>query len=189
MRALSHLVNRLLLLCFMLFLLASCSQVTLHPLATKKERKARTERTYAKKSRKKVKRPTVIASHQVRSNVVKEALSHLGTRYVYGGKRPGGFDCSGFTSFVLKREGVNVTGSSRDQSRLGKRKSKQQLSPGDLAFFGSKGKVTHVGIVKENTGQKLVVVHSTSSKGVRMDDVNGSDYWRKRFLFGRDVID
>lgn len=189
MRSLPLLVHRIVFLAFIVLLLASCSQVTIHPLSHKKERKARTERHYTHKARTKLSKPTAIASNQVRSKVVKEALSHLGTRYVYGGKRPGGFDCSGFTSFVLKREGFNVTGSSRDQSRLGKRKSKDQLSPGDLAFFGSKGRVTHVGIVKENTGQKLVVVHSTSSKGVRVDDVNGSDYWRKRFLFGRDVID
>lgn len=185
---------------FLLFLLAwltisSCSKVSIRPFANNKAKKERSSsnyassRTYKSKKRETTKRPKAIASSSIRNQVVASALKHVGTKYVYGGKHPGGFDCSGFTSFVLKREGLPVSGSSRDQAKMGKRKSKNALAPGDLAFFGSKGKVTHVGIVKENTGSKLIVVHSTTSKGVRTDDINGSQYWRGRFLFGRDVID
>ena len=35
------------------------------------------------------------------SSIVETALSHLGTRYVYGGASAGGFDCSGFVSYCL----------------------------------------------------------------------------------------
>ena len=36
-------------------------------------------------------------------NLIDEAISHLGARYVYGSKGPKTFDCSGFTSYVYKR--------------------------------------------------------------------------------------
>lgn len=37
------------------------------------------------------------------SSIVETALSHLGTRYVYGGASAGGFDCSGFTMYIYKQ--------------------------------------------------------------------------------------
>ena len=37
-------------------------------------------------------------------NIIDEAISHLGTRYVYGSKGPNSFDCSGFTSYVYKHQ-------------------------------------------------------------------------------------
>lgn len=144
--------------------------------------------TKTTKRRSTVSRPARIDNVRLRKAIVSDAQAHIGTQYVYGGKRPGGFDCSGFTSYVLSGNGVTLRGSSRDQSRLGNTKSLKDLAPGDLAFFGSSGKVSHVGIVKENTGDQLIVIHATSSKGVREDDVLGSDYWRSRLLFGRDVI-
>ena len=33
-------------------------------------------------------------------NILLEAVSHIGKRYVYGSKGPKTFDCSGFTSYV-----------------------------------------------------------------------------------------
>ena len=42
------------------------------------------------------------------SSIVETALSHLGTRYVYGGASAGGFDCSGFTMYIYKQFGYNL---------------------------------------------------------------------------------
>lgn len=156
--------------------------------ATKRYASSRARTTRPASARARVERPTEIDNVAIRSAIVSDAMRHVGTRYVYGGKRPGGFDCSGFTAYVLSGQGVAVSGSSRDQALMGRRKDRADLAPGDLAFFGSRGKVTHVGIVKQNTGDKLYVVHATSSAGVRTDDVLGSDYWKDRFLFGSDVI-
>lgn len=186
--------------------LSSCSKVSYSSYSKdRKERVRGTSRssTYAYQSRTKtrrsashypaarrpdVKRPTKIDHISLRKSIISDAQAHLGTRYVYGGKRPGGFDCSGFTAYVLSGNGVTLRGSSRDQAEVGDSKPISALAPGDLAFFGSKGKVSHVGIVKENHGDQLIVIHATSSAGVSEDDVLGSDYWRSRLLFGRDVI-
>ena len=55
-------------------------------------------------------------------NVVASAEKFLGLRYKWGGKTPkSGFDCSGFTSFVMQENGVNVQGASYHQSKLGKK--------------------------------------------------------------------
>ena len=125
----------------------------------------------------------------LRLNVVASAKKFLGLRYKWGGKTPkSGFDCSGFTSFVMQENGVNVQGASYHQSKLGKKVSKSKVAPGDLIFFGKGSKVSHVAIVKANTGNSLEVIHSTSGSGVRVDDINNSNYWNKRYLYARQVI-
>lgn len=125
----------------------------------------------------------------LRNSIVKSAEQYLGTQYVYGGKSPNpGFDCSGFTCWVFKQNGLNVNGASHQQSKLGKKVDKSKAKPGDLIFFGSGSKVSHVAIVKNNSGEKLEVIHSTSGKGVRVDDINDSDYWNKRYLYAVEVI-
>ncbi|MDC1284059.1 C40 family peptidase [Saprospiraceae bacterium] len=125
----------------------------------------------------------------LRLNVVASAEKFLGLRYKWGGKTPkSGFDCSGFTSFVMQENGVNVQGASYHQSKLGKKVSKSKVAPGDLIFFGKGSKVSHVAIVKANTGNSLEVIHSTSGSGVRVDDINNSNYWNKRYLYARQVI-
>lgn len=42
------------------------------------------------------------------SAIVDTAKQHLGTRYVYGGASPSGFDCSGFTMYVYQRFGYSL---------------------------------------------------------------------------------
>lgn len=125
----------------------------------------------------------------LRQNVVASAERFIGLKYKWGGKSPkSGFDCSGFTSYVMQENGVNVQGASHHQSKLGKKISKSKVAPGDLIFFGNGSKVSHVAIVKANTGRSLEVIHATSGSGVRVDDINDSDYWNKRYLYARQVI-
>jgi len=122
-------------------------------------------------------------------NVVASAEKFIGLKYKWGGKKPStGFDCSGFTSWVMQENGVNVQGASHHQSKLGKKISKSKVAPGDLIFFGKGKKVSHVAIVKANTGRSLEVIHATSGSGVTIDDINNSDYWNKRYLYARQVI-
>ncbi len=126
---------------------------------------------------------------QLRDEILISAIKYVGRSYKYGGKRPEtGFDCSGFISYVFKENGIPITGNSRHQATLGERKNKTMLQPGDLVFFGTGSKVSHVAVVLKNNGKDLEVVHATSSRGVRIDEINHSRYWRSRYLFGRDVL-
>ena len=43
-----------------------------------------------------------------RSGIVGIAKSMFGVPYVYGGRSPSGFDCSGFTSWVYRQAGITI---------------------------------------------------------------------------------
>ena len=175
--------NFITLLAFaILFTFSSCTSNKRYTSTYKKQ--TRTERT----SRSTTKRSYVSSSNK-RNGIVKTAKKYIGKPYVYGGKKPAsGFDCSGFTSHVYKENGIAVSGPSYKQAKQGKKKSMDSLKEGDLVFFGSGSKVTHVAIVANVNNNKIEVIHSTSSRGVVIDDITNSKYWKKRYLFGRDVL-
>ncbi|GEM_PF-3452336 len=125
----------------------------------------------------------------LRTRVVREVQRYVGVPYQFGGTNPGsGFDCSGLTCYVFGKQGVKLPRVSRDQARVGRRIHLKYAKPGDLVFFGRRGRVSHVGIVVENKNGDVVVIHSTSSKGVRKDHILQSRYWKRRVLFARDVL-
>lgn len=90
--------------------------------------------------------------------IVKEAEKYIGTKYVYGGSSPAGFDCSGLVQYTLKKVGISVNRSSRDQYKNGVAVSRANLQAGDLVFFSKGGSISHVGIYAGN-GK---VIHSPS---------------------------
>jgi len=109
--------------------------------------------------------------------IVDYALQFLGTRYVYGGSSPKGFDCSGFTSYVYKQCGIKINRTASAQLNNGYAVSRSELQPGDLVMFKSGGSkpASHVGIYIGN-GQ---FVHSSApGVGVVIDSLNSSFYSR-----------
>lgn len=179
-----------------IFIISSCSSISM--MTSSKNRKTEKNRqsyytSHSKKrtayTRSSARRATTTNNSQ-RDMVVQTAKKYIGKPYIYGGKKPSsGFDCSGFTTYVFQQNGIPVNGASHSQARLGKRKSKRELEEGDLVFFGSSNKVSHVGIVASVEADQLNVIHSTSSRGVVIDNISQSDYWQKRYLFGRDVLE
>ncbi|MEM9548625.1 MAG: C40 family peptidase [Bacteroidota bacterium] len=167
--------------------LTSCSSSRKHSYTSSK--KTRTERVKKSRTKSVTRKTASVPNNSKRSKIVHTAKKYIGKSYVYGGKKPStGFDCSGFTSHVFKNNGVDISGPSHQQARKGKKKSKDELQQGDLVFFGKDNKVSHVAIVAEVHRNKIEVIHSTSSRGVVIDDISSSDYWQKRYLFGRDVL-
>ena len=125
-----------------------------------------------------------------RNKIIDTASSYIGSNYQSGGKNPDtGFDCSGFTSFVFRKNGIDISGPSHDLAKLGKSKNKNELAPGDLVFFGSPERISHVAIVSSVDNNSIEVIHSTTSAGVKKDNILHSEYWESRFLFGRDIIE
>lgn len=86
--------------------------------------------------------------------LVNEAEKYIGTKYVYGGSSPSGFDCSGLVQYVCRKQGISVGRSSRDQFNNGVAVSRSELQPGDLVFFKRNGTISHVGIYAGN-GQMI----------------------------------
>ena len=119
---------------------------------------------------------SVAASSGKGSQIAQYALQYVGCPYVYGGSSPSGFDCSGFTTYVMKHFGYSINRTASSQMDNGTSVSKSELQPGDLVFFNSGNsskRATHVGIY---TGNGQFVHASTSTTGVIISDLNSSYY-------------
>ncbi|MGY0558390.1 C40 family peptidase [Lysobacter sp. A421] len=119
--------------------------------------------------------------------VLMRAISLVGTPYKWGGNTPqSGFDCSGLVNYVY--QDMLQIDLPRTSSALaayqGPRIKPQQLTAGDLVFFGSGGHVSHVGIYV-GSGR---FVHAPSSGGtVRLDHLDGY-YWRDHYTGAKRVV-
>ena len=136
-----------------------------------------------------VRRRSLTEVMQVRQDVAGYAQNFVGIRYRHAGTSPRtGFDCSGFTSYILNEFDVKVSPSSANQSSQGLKIPLENVQPGDLIFFGHRGRVSHVALVVECTADGILCVHATNSRGIMVENVTISEYWQKKILFARDVI-
>lgn len=131
-----------------------------------------------------------LSASGVRGNIIEEAKKYLGLKYIWGGTTPKGFDCSGFTSYVMAKKGVGIARSSRYQARQGKDIDISSAKTGDLVFFskfGKGGRVTHVAMVVDNKKDGVYIIHSTR-RGIVVDNLSESSYWNPKALYAKDVI-
>lgn len=84
----------------------------------------------------------------LRDSLVSLARSQVGTRYVFGGTTPKGFDCSGLIRYVMAALDVDLPRTANQQARVGTSVPKQldELKPGDLLTFGTSRRISHIGI-------------------------------------------
>lgn len=120
-------------------------------------------------------------------SVINFAYSLVGCPYKYGGTTPAGFDCSGFVQYVYGKFGINIPRIPIEMAKISNKVELQNVKPGDLLYFKGSDKssdnIGHVAIVVENKNGKIKMIHSTSSKGVIINDFEQYDYWKTRFLF------
>lgn len=125
-------------------------------------------------------------------NLIDEALSHVGARYVYGSKGPNTFDCSGFTSYVFKQQNnVWIGASSREQYAINMPIKRNEMQAGDLVFFTSprSGRnVGHVGIVLDfnPVTNVFTFIHASTKQGVKVSK-STEGYYEKRYVGVRRV--
>jgi cell wall-associated NlpC family hydrolase len=154
-----------------------------------------------------------------RRSVVKYAFSLLGAPYVWAGEWPnrtpdgypygaqtaGGFDCSGFVWYVLKK---STTGykpinrpyagwklperSSADMARATPKRIRfRYLKPADVVFFSANGRdakpssVYHAAIY---LGKGWVVHSSGSRAGASLAFIGEGSWWRDQVAWGRRVV-
>ncbi|MEB7388822.1 LysM peptidoglycan-binding domain-containing protein [Aerococcus viridans] len=109
--------------------------------------------------------------------LLNNAYAQVGVPYLWGGKTPSGFDCSGFVNYVYKQTyGVNVGSYTGEQQYAGSKISVSSAQPGDLIFWGSYGSPYHVAISLGN-GQ---YIHSQRpGETVHSESIN--PYWAPSF--------
>ncbi|HST85011.1 MAG TPA: NlpC/P60 family protein [Kineosporiaceae bacterium] len=79
--------------------------------------------------------------------VIKRAAAQRGKPYRWGATGPRAFDCSGYVTYVMKGVGVkNLPRTSSAMAKKAKRVSKSHRKVGDLVFFTSGGRVSHVAV-------------------------------------------
>ena len=78
--------------------------------------------------------------------VIHLAREYLGTKYVYGGNTPSGFDCSGFVQWVYGHMGVSLPRTTWDQIKVGQAVNPSNLKAGDIVFFnGGEHEALYIG--------------------------------------------
>ena len=107
-------------------------------------------------------------------------------KYVYAGASSKGFDCSGYTMYVMKHFGYNLPHTATGQMGYGTSVAKSALQPGDLVFFcdpsRSGGKAaSHVGLYIGSNQ----FIHASSGGGKVQIDSLSKAYYAKYYVGAR----
>ncbi len=102
------------------------------------------------------------------------------TRYKYGGATEKGIDCSAYTgTLIYKAYCLVIPRTSRDQFGDCIKIDKEELQQGDLVFFKTGRRVSHVGLYLGNG----YFTHASTSIGVTISNLS-EIYWSKKFKGG-----
>lgn len=113
------------------------------------------------------------------------AKQFLGVPYIWAGRSPSGFDCSGFVSYVFGQNGISIPRMADEQFEIGLAVNRYELQQGDLVFFTTyEPGPSHVGIYIGN-GQ---FIHASSGAGYVTTTSMSSQYYQARYLGARRII-
>lgn len=119
--------------------------------------------------------------------LINEALKYLNIRYKYAGADENGFDCSGLIyKSALDSIKLQLPRSVSAIAQFVKKIEDDKALPGDLLFFNTTGKISHIGIY---LGEGRFV-HSASSgekTGVIISSLE-EKYWKKAYRFAGRII-
>ncbi len=113
------------------------------------------------------------------------AKQFLGVPYVWAGRSPGGFDCSGFVWYVYNHFGIQLPRMADGQFTAGVAIGRRSLVPGDLVFFSTyEPGPSHVGIYIG--GGKFI--HASSGADEVTITPLGKQYYLERYLGARRLV-
>lgn len=109
----------------------------------------------------------------------------MGVPYVWGGESPAGFDCSGFTQYVMKQNGITIPRTAAEQFSTGTPVEKANLAVGDLVFFTTyKAGASHVGFYMGNDQ----FLHASSANSQVTISSLSETYYTERYIGARRYI-
>jgi len=124
--------------------------------------------------------PEIVPTNPFGEVILAKAQEYLGVPYVWGGTTPSGFDCSGFTYYVLNQVGLKSPRNMPGQYALGTPVEKDELLPGDIVFFENTYTtgLSHVGIY---AGDGQFIHAPSAGRVVSYGDLNSAyniaHYW------------
>ena len=112
-------------------------------------------------------------------DLILQAVSLMGIAYRFGGNTPvNGFDCSGFIRYIFQSAGVNLPRSAAEQAQVGHPVSRDELKPGDVLFFNTRGfNYSHNGLY---LGNGRFIHAPRTGKNIEIASLSAS-YWSGRF--------
>lgn len=117
--------------------------------------------------------------------VMQTAKSLQGVPYVWGGSTPSGFDCSGFTQYVMAKNRVTIQRTAAQQYQQGTWVDKSRLIPGDFVFFSTYAPgASHVGIYL-GSGQ---FIHASSGAGKIIISQMSNTYYTQHYLGAKRML-
>ncbi|MEX1190334.1 MAG: C40 family peptidase [Brumimicrobium sp.] len=116
-----------------------------------------------------------------REQIISRSQELLGVPYRWAGDTPNGFDCSGFTSYLMKTE-LEKTLNRRavHQYNAAKKVKRKKVKPGDFVFFDNGSGISHVGIIYSTNNNSIQMIHASTSVGISIVDIYESSYWKQR---------
>ena len=124
-----------------------------------------------------------------KDEILETAKEYLGVQYIWAANGPSAFDCSGYTKYVFKKNGITIPRYSGHQANVGVKVAFNELQEGDLVFFdtakGFHKKVNHVGIY---IGNNQFIHASSAQKRVMITSFSQKKFYKNRFLHGRRLI-
>lgn len=121
----------------------------------------------------------------LRHSLLELAKEQLGYPYVYGGTRPGGFDCSGLMYYLYGSHDIQLHRTASQQLQDGIVVAKEGMQVGDLVFFRETWETypaSHVGIYAGNNQ----IIHA-GHQGIVYADLD-FDYFNEYFLCARRIV-
>lgn len=130
-------------------------------------------------------------------SLIKLGRTFMGLPYTWGGTSAKMLDCSGFMRTIYFMHGIYLNRDASQQVRQGiavnTSNNKNELKPGDLLFFGTKGtngskdRITHVGMYIGNGEfiHEAGLVHISSFDPAKE---NYSSYYDKTFICARRIL-